>query len=88
MPCNKFFLIIYLIISPSVLLIIIHPNLLFIVNKSKNIEEIEIKAPATINGFDFELFIFSELFLVRVTELLEFFLLSSFEKGLITIKYS
>ena len=62
--------------------LLIHPNLLLMVNKSKNMEVNEITKPNIINGLDLS-FSFLELFLEE-TKLL-FLLERRFEKGLITI---
>ena len=56
------------------------------VNKSKNIEVIEIIKPKIINGFDLTFsFLFGVLF--DENKLLSFFLLKRLWKGLTTIKY-
>ena len=61
-----------------------HPNLLLMVNKSKNIEVNEIKKPNIINGLDLTFSSFLSLFFEE-GKFLTFFLLIRLEKGLITI---
>ena len=63
----------------------IYPNLLFIVYKSKNIDENEIIKPIIINGFDFSVTFLSEI-LVDEDVFLSLSLLIRFEKGLFTLK--
>ena len=60
-----------------------HPNLLLMVNKSKNIEVTEMIKPNIINGLDLTFSSFLELFL-EDTKML-FFLERRFGKGLITM---
>ena len=63
-----------------------YPNLLLIVNRSKNIDVNEIMKPKIIKGFDFSLvFSIGELFIED--RLSSFFLIRRFEKGLITANY-
>ena len=59
------------------------PNLLLIVNKSKNIELIEIINPNIINDLDFSLSFSSGIFLEE-DNFLSFFILKRLEKGLLT----
>ena len=56
------------------------------VNKSKNIEVIEMIKPKIINGFDLTFSSLLVVFFVK-NKLLSFFLLKRLWKGLITIKY-
>ena len=63
-----------------------YPNLLFIVNSSKNIEVIETKKPNIISGLDVFLTFCSEIFLEEFADS-SFFLFRRLEKGLITTKY-
>mgnify|MGYP007000265989 CR=1 len=60
-----------------------HPNLLFIVKRSKKIEENAIIKPNIINGADFSLSFFTEIFLDKDWF---FSLLIKFEKSLFTLK--
>ena len=60
-----------------------YPNLLFIVNKSKNIEDNETIVPNIINAFDFSLFFFIGVLLDKDVFLS---LLIIFEKGFFTLK--
>ena len=60
-----------------------HPNLLFIVKRSKNIDDNEIIKPNIINGFDFSLTFFT---LILLDEDAFLSLFKRFEKGLFTLK--
>ena len=63
----------------------IHPNLLFIVKSSKNIDDNEIIKPKIINGFDFSLNFLTGIF-IDEDVFLSLSLLRSFEKSLLTLK--
>ena len=59
-----------------------HPNLFFIVKKSKNIELIEMIKPNIINGLDFSLTFSSRIFLDE-DNFLSSFILNRLRKGLL-----
>ena len=63
----------------------IHPNLLFIVKRSKNIDDNEIIKPKIIIGLDFSLSFLSVKFLDE-DKFLPLPLLIRFEKSLLTLK--
>ena len=62
-----------------------HPNLLFIVKRSKKIDDNEIMKPNIINGFDFSLTCLTGILLDKV-KFSSLFLLRRFEKSLLTLK--
>ena len=62
-----------------------HPNLLFIVKSSKNIDDNEIINPKIIIGFDFSLTFLSGT-LVEEDAFLSLSLFKRFEKSLLTLK--
>ena len=62
-----------------------HPNLLFIVKRSKKIDDNEIMKPNIINGLDFSLTCLTGILLDKV-KFSSLFLLKKFEKSLLTLK--
>ena len=62
-----------------------HPNLLFIVKRSKKIDDNEIMKPNIINGLDFSLTCLTGILLDKV-KFSSLFLLRRFEKSLLTLK--
>ena len=62
-----------------------HPNLLFIVKSSRNIDDNEIIKPNIINGLDFSLTCLTGIFLDK-DKFLSLSLLRRFEKSLLTLK--